>query len=1195
MRWMWSLGLALLLALISRVRGLEIPLDVEQPPTITVQTRGPVLSLPADQSFAMRCEAKGNPQPVYRWTKDGQELDPLLNLGDKKERNNGSFEIQSTALAQFQGTYRCYAFNKLGTAVSEEIKLLVSNVPKFPKETFDPIVVEEGGPVILECNPPEGIYPRQIYWMSIDLLHIEQDERLSVGLNGNLYFSNALLKDSQTDYYCVASFSIIRLIVQKMPMSLVVKSVNRAGGLHDSDAYAIPLRIPRLMTPSGYQSVVLLVKGQALVLECISEGLPTPVTEWTKMGEELPKRAEIKNYGKLLTISNVEVEDVGKYSCVAMNSVGEAVHYFSVKVEDPPRWLPEPPKGQLAGVGSDVNIKCSASGMPKPAITWRRNGKPLDDNSTHRRVFDDTLMFHRAKPEDSGVYQCEASNRHGTIMANVNIMIMNFPSRILTKDYQRYLVVQGRHVIMDCEVFSSPPSNISWNKDGTPESVKGERFTLLRNGSLLINQTVKEDSGEYLCSATNSDRTKTAIRALLDIKDPTKIVGPPRHQQIIRGTTAHLTCLAEYDKSLKKDFKIVWSKDEDEITAFTEQSRYFLVDGTLQIINVNQSDEGAYTCIARTNVDQDSASARVTVLDVPDAPEYLELSEEKNRSVRLTWVPGDDNNSSVTEFVVEYEVSQFPGTWLELQRVSENQDTVVLALQGNLNYQFRMYAVNAIGKGPPSEPTERYKTPPAAPDRNPENIKIEGHLTHQIVISWEPLSLVEHNGPDLEYKVSYRRVGVTDKWTDHLVRRHSIVVNNAPTFVPYEIMIQSRNSHGWGPEPKVVTGYSGEDFPTASPQDVAVELINTTVVRVSWTTVPQATIRGHLGGYIVHWERKRSLLHSNRISEESHSLTFPENRSHAIVSNLRPFSEYRLTVNVFNKRGNGPSSDAVIFQTPEGVPEEVPILTVSNALGESIILVWAPPFEANGILTGYHLLYQLVNETLELGDTREVNISGADTTQWLVQDLKDNGEYMFYLSACTQEGCGPPRMEEGRTVPEASESNWRISEAVNTSKGFHMIDGLEPGTKYTVRLVANSQHNNASIYEDVIQTRVKEFSGRHDRVIMQRGIVGMMCTVAFLTVAVLFACFVSRNKSGKYAVKEKEDHHPEVESQSMIDDTSESSDEKPLKSQYSLDSMNGENSDSADSPQDYGDEEESLFNEDGSFIGEYSGLETVST
>lgn len=61
-------------------------------------------------------------------------------------------------------------------------------------------------------------------FLSSDLQHIEQDERVSMGLNGNLFFSNALEKDSRRDYCCFAAFPRIRTIVQKNAMSVVVKS-----------------------------------------------------------------------------------------------------------------------------------------------------------------------------------------------------------------------------------------------------------------------------------------------------------------------------------------------------------------------------------------------------------------------------------------------------------------------------------------------------------------------------------------------------------------------------------------------------------------------------------------------------------------------------------------------------------------------------------------------------------------------------------------------------------------------------------------------------------------------------------------------------------------------------------------------------------------------------------------------------------
>lgn len=68
----------------------------------------------------------------------------------------------------------------------------------------------------------------------------------------------------------------------------------------------------------------------------------------------------------------------------------------------------------------------------------------------------------------------------------------------------------------------------------------------------------------------------------------------------------------------------------------------------------------------------------------------------------------------------------------------------------------------------------------------------------------------------------------------------------------------------------------------------------------------------------VHWSRKRSLLNPNKILDERQFLSFPGKRTHAIVPGLKPFSEYSLTVNVFNKKGNGPNSDQFTFNTPEG-------------------------------------------------------------------------------------------------------------------------------------------------------------------------------------------------------------------------------------------------------------------------------------
>lgn len=48
-----------------------------------------------------------------------------------------------------------------------------------------------------------------------------------------------------------------------------------------------------------------------------------------------------------------------------------------------------------------------------------------DDPQNNRRVLDDTVVLHNAGPEDTAVYQCDASNGHGRLLANINIMVMS--------------------------------------------------------------------------------------------------------------------------------------------------------------------------------------------------------------------------------------------------------------------------------------------------------------------------------------------------------------------------------------------------------------------------------------------------------------------------------------------------------------------------------------------------------------------------------------------------------------------------------------------------------------------------------------------------------------------------------------------------------------------------------------------------
>lgn len=201
-----------------------------EPPVITEQSPRRLVVFPTDD-ISLKCEASGKPEVQFRWTRDGVHFKPKEELGVTVHQapHSGSFTItgnNSNFAQRFQGTYRCFASNKLGTAMSHEIQLMAEGAPKWPKETVKPVEVEEGESVILPCHPPPSAEPLRIYWMNSKILHIKQDERVTMGQNGNLYFANVLTSDNHSDYICHAHFPGTRTIIQQEPIDFWAEAVN---------------------------------------------------------------------------------------------------------------------------------------------------------------------------------------------------------------------------------------------------------------------------------------------------------------------------------------------------------------------------------------------------------------------------------------------------------------------------------------------------------------------------------------------------------------------------------------------------------------------------------------------------------------------------------------------------------------------------------------------------------------------------------------------------------------------------------------------------------------------------------------------------------------------------------------------------------------------------------------------------------
>ncbi|KAM4676415.1 neuronal cell adhesion molecule isoform 4-T5 [Discoglossus pictus] len=1268
---------SLVLFLCQVVTALEVPLDpklleqLPQPPTMTHQSPKNFIVDPRE-NIVIQCEAKGKPPPSFSWTRNGThfdtEKDPLVTM--KPSSGTLVINIMNGGKADsYEGEYQCTARNDRGAALSNNIVVRQSRSPLWTKEKIEPLIVQHGVPLVLPCRPPRGLPAPIIFWMDNLFQRLPQSERVSQGLNGDLYFSNVQPEDTSDFYICYARFNLTQTIHQKQPISLKVLSMDAmndsiAANLSDTEFYGdspAGERRPTLLTPTGTTSNKTVLRGEVLLLECIAEGLPTPEIHWSKEGAELPlNRVFYENFNKTLKIIDVSEEDHGKYKCTAKNLLGSTHHIITVIVKAAPYWITAP-RNLIMSPGESGTLICRANGNPTPRITWLINGVPIQfaPNDPSRRVDGDTVMFTDVQERSSAVFQCNASNQYGYLLANAFVNVLAEPPRIFSSS-KVYQVIANRPAWLDCAFFGSPIPAIEWFKGVHGSVLQGNEYVFHENGTVEVPVAQKDSSGTYTCVARNKlGRVQNTVE--LEVKEPTMIITQPEYRVIQRSGSTSFQCKVKHDPTLIP--VVLWLKDSTELPM---DERFIVEKERLTIKNITDNDEGTYTCVANTTLDSVSASAVLTVVARPNPPSDLELTDHLERSVQLSWVPGDDNNSPITTFIIEYEDGMHePGVWNLQTEVPGTQTTAALKLSPYVNYSFRVIAVNEVGRSDSSEPSEQYMTKAAAPDENPTDVKGMGSEPDNLVITWKPLKGFFSNGPGLHYKVSWRQKDFDDDWTFvTLENRSTYTVGATPTYVPFEIKVQAFNELGYAPEPKVIIGHSGEDFPMVAPENVQVEVINTTLAKIQWDPVAFAKVRGHLQGYrVYYWKVKKSMNRNTRHAER-HNLTFTGNRTHGMLPGLHPYSRYNLHVRVFNGKGEGPPSADKDFETPQGVPSAPPFLNIINPTLDSLTLEWDPPLHPNGILTEYTLKYQPINSTHELGPPVEMTIP-ANESRLVLHKLNYSTRYKFYFHAHTAVGPGsqiteegvtimdegkmagilPPAVGSGKETPfatspvmhtvhptynkvrpffpriknitaaeshatiiwenegpdlklfveyvEMSKEDWK-KEFVNDTRGIFVLKGLTPGTSYKVRFGAEG-YTDFESPDETFQTGPAMASRQVD-IATQGWFIGLMCAVALLILVLLIVCFIRRNKGGKYPVKEKEDAHADPEIQPMKEDDgtfgeySDAEDHKPLKKGSRTPSdRTVKKEDSDDSLVDYGEGVNGQFNEDGSFIGQYSG------
>nr|XP_014127933.1 muscle, skeletal receptor tyrosine-protein kinase isoform X2 [Zonotrichia albicollis] len=272
-------------------------------------------------------------------------------------------------------------------ALSLAETLLKAPLISTPLETVDALVEDVAKFVCVVESYPEP----EITWTRNSIPIRLFDTRYSIQRNGQL-LTILSVEDSDDGVYCCTADNGVGAAAQS------------CGALQ------VKMR-PKITRPPVN---VEIIEGLKAVLPCTTMGNPKPSVSWVK-GEAVVKetaRIAVLDSGNL-RIHNVQREDAGQYRCVAKNSLGTAYSKpANVVVEVFARIL-KAPESQNITFGSVVTLRCTATGIPVPTVTWLENGKAVSVGSIAEtvkdRVVDSRLQVYVTRP---GLFTCLATNKH---------------------------------------------------------------------------------------------------------------------------------------------------------------------------------------------------------------------------------------------------------------------------------------------------------------------------------------------------------------------------------------------------------------------------------------------------------------------------------------------------------------------------------------------------------------------------------------------------------------------------------------------------------------------------------------------------------------------------------------------------------------------------------------------------------------
>ncbi|XP_076420521.1 receptor-type tyrosine-protein phosphatase delta isoform X12 [Peromyscus maniculatus bairdii] len=663
--------------------------------------------------------------------------------------------------------------------------------------------------------------------------------------------------------------------------------------------------------------------------------------------------------------------------------------------ETPPRFT-RTPVDQTGVSGGVASFICQATGDPRPKIVWNKKGKKVSNQRFEVIEFDDgsgsVLRIQPLRtPRDEAIYECVASNNVGEISVSTRLTVLRedqIPRGFPTIDMgpQLKVVERTRTATMLCAASGNPDPEITWFKDFLPVDTSNNngRIKQLRSGALQIEQSEESDQGKYECVATNSAGTRYSAPANLYVRVrrvPPRFSIPPTNHEIMPGGSVNITCVAVGSPMPY----VKWMLGAEDLTPEDDMP---IGRNVLELNDVRQSAN--YTCVAMSTLGVIEAIAQITVKALPKPPGTPVVTESTATSITLTWDSG--NPEPVSYYIIQHKPKNSEEPYKEIDGIATTRYSVA-GLSPYSDYEFRVVAVNNIGRGPPSEPVLT-QTSEQAPSSAPRDVQARMLSSTTILVQWKEPE--EPNGQIQGYRVYYTMDPTqhVNNWMKHNVADSQITtIGNLVPQKTYSVKVLAFTSIGDGPLSSDIQVITQTGVP-GQPLNFKAEPESETSILLSWTPPRSDTIASY------------ELVYRDGEQGEEQRITIEPGTSYRLQG-LKPNSLYYFRLSARSPQGLGASTAEISARTMQSTVF-AKNFHVKAVMKTSVLLSWEIPENYNSAMP-FKILYD---------DGKMVEEVDGRATQKLIVNLKPEKSYSFVLTNRGNSAGGLQHRVTAKTAPD---------------------------------------------------------------------------------------------------------------------------------------------------------------------------------